>query len=197
MASPVSLLRTLVRLVRRVRFRLGGRSFTHVPGVMGLWPQLAGAGTMSLGRGVVFRGLRTPVRLEVARGGELDVGPDVFINDGVNIYAARRVTIGAHTKIADGAMVYDPDFHPVGPDQAIPVAPVSIGRNVWIGARAMVLAGAEVGDHAVIAAGAVVRGPVPARSVVAGSPARVIRTFDCADDWVRPPPPFRPRPCSS
>jgi len=50
----------------------------------------------------------------------------------------------------------------------------------------MVLAGSEIGDHAVIAAGAVVRGRVPPRSVVAGSPAKVVRTFDCADDWVRP-----------
>jgi acetyltransferase-like isoleucine patch superfamily enzyme len=50
----------------------------------------------------------------------------------------------------------------------------------------MVLAGSEIGDHAVIAAGAVVRGRVPPRSVVAGSPAKVVRTFECADDWVRP-----------
>jgi len=186
MASPVSLLRSLVRLTRRLRFRLQGRAFTHVPGVMGHWPQLVGSGAMSLGPGVVFRSFRTPVRLEAGSGAELTVGHAVFINDGVNIFAARRVAIGAHTKIGDGAVVYDTDFHAVDPGQAISVEPVSIGRNVWIGARAMVLAGAQVGDHAVIAAGSVVRGSVPARSVVAGSPARVIRTFDCDDDWVRP-----------
>lgn len=186
MASPVSLLRSLVRLIRRLRFRLEGRSFTHVPGVMGRWPQLVGSGAMSLGPGVVFRSFRTPVRLEAGHGGELTLGPGVFINDGVNIFAARRVAIGAHTKIGDGAMVYDTDFHPVDPGQVIPVEPVSIGRNVWIGARVMVLAGAQVGDHAVIAAGSVVRGTIPARSVVAGVPAKVIRMFDCADDWIRP-----------
>ncbi len=186
MPPPLSLLRSLVRLTRRLRFRLQGRAFTHVPGVMGRWPQLTGTGTMSLGPGVVFRSFRTPVRLEAGHGAELTVGPGVFINDGVNIFAARRVAIGAHTKIGDGAVVYDTDFHPVDPGRGIPVEPVTIGRNVWIGARAMVLAGAQVGDHAVIAAGSVVRGTVPARSVVAGSPAKVIRTFECADDWVRP-----------
>lgn len=186
MASPVALLRSLVRCARRLRFRLEGRAFTHVPGVMGRWPQLAGAGTLSFGPGVVFRSFRTPVRLEAGHGAELTVGPNVFINDGVNIYAARQVSIGEHTKIGDGAMVYDTDFHPVSPGQVIPVEPVTIGRNVWIGARAMVLAGTQVGDHAVIAAGSVVRGNVPARAIVAGSPAKVIRTFDCPDDWVRP-----------
>ena len=181
-----SLLRGIARAVRRARFRLQGRSFAHVPGVIGGLPYLGGDGALSFGPGVVFRSTRSPARLRCETGAELAIGDDVFINDAVTIVAARRVTVGAHTKIGDGAMVYDTDFHPVSPDQPTRVAPVSIGRNVWIGARAMVLAGAEVGDHAVIAAGAVVRGRVPPRSVVAGSPAKVVRTFECADDWVRP-----------
>jgi len=181
-----SLLRAAARAVRRARFRLQGRSFAHVPGVIGGWPFVGGNGAVSFGPGVVFRSTRSPARLRSEAGAELTVGDGVFINDGVTIVAARRVTIGRDTKLGDGAMVYDTDFHPVGPDQPTRVAPVSIGRNVWIGARAMVLAGSEIGDHAVIAAGAVVRGRVPPRSVVAGSPAKVVRTFDCADDWVRP-----------
>lgn len=184
--SPVSLLRSLVRLGRRLRFRLRGHRFPHVPGVMGRWPYLAGNGTLTLGPRVIFRSIRTQIRLEVAANAELNVGADVFINDGVNIYAARSVTIGADTLVGDWAMIYDTDFHPVSPDQPPVVAPVTIGRNVWIGARAMVLAGSSIGDHSVIAAGCIVRGHVPPRSIVAGSPARVVRSFECPDDWVRP-----------
>lgn len=42
-----------------------------------------------------------------------------------------------------------------------------------------------IGDHAVIAAGSVVNGKIPARSVAAGIPARVVKTFDAPDGWVR------------
>jgi acetyltransferase-like isoleucine patch superfamily enzyme len=54
-------------------------------------------------------------------------------------------------------------------------APVRIGDDVWIGARAVILPGVTVGDHAVIGAGAVVREDVPAWAIVAGVPAKVIR----------------------
>jgi acetyltransferase-like isoleucine patch superfamily enzyme len=61
-----------------------------------------------------------------------------------------------------------------------------IEDNVWIGRAAIVLPGVTVGRHSVVAAGAIVVDDVPPRSVVAGSPARVVSTFDCPDDWVRP-----------
>jgi len=56
-------------------------------------------------------------------------------------------------------------------------APIVIGRNVWIGSNAIVLPGVTVGDNAVIAAASVVTKDVPADTVVAGSPARVLRTL--------------------
>lgn len=59
-------------------------------------------------------------------------------------------------------------------------APIHIGRNVWIGANATVLPGVTIGDHAVIAAGAVVTKDVPANTVVGGVPAKVIRMMDGA-----------------
>ena len=55
------------------------------------------------------------------------------------------------------------------------VAPITIGNNVWIGAHATVLAGVTIGDNAVIAAGAVVNRDIPADTVAAGVPAKVIR----------------------
>ena len=54
--------------------------------------------------------------------------------------------------------------------------PVIIGKNVWIGDHATLLPGVTVGDGAIIAAGAVVTKDVPPRAIVAGVPAKVIRT---------------------
>ena len=59
------------------------------------------------------------------------------------------------------------DMHP---------APIVIGRNVWIGSNATVLPGVTIGDDAVVAAASVVTKDVPEKSVVVGSPARVVRS---------------------
>lgn len=58
------------------------------------------------------------------------------------------------------------------------IAPIVIGRDVWIGSGAILLPGVHVGDGAVVAAGAVVRADVPARTIVAGVPARIIKKVD-------------------
>lgn len=53
--------------------------------------------------------------------------------------------------------------------------PISIGNNVWIGDKATILGGISIGDGAIVAANAVVTKDVPAYSVVAGNPARIIK----------------------
>lgn len=55
-------------------------------------------------------------------------------------------------------------------------ANVSIGDDVWIGARAIVLPGTTIGDGAIVAAGSVVRSSVPAMAIVAGMPAKIVST---------------------
>jgi acetyltransferase-like isoleucine patch superfamily enzyme len=60
-------------------------------------------------------------------------------------------------------------------DQGTTERGIVIGDDVWIGAKATILDGAVVGRHSVIAAGAVVRGQFPERSVLAGVPARLVR----------------------
>ena len=57
-------------------------------------------------------------------------------------------------------------------------AKVTLGKNVWVGAHATILPGVTVGDNAVIAAGAVVTKDVPANTVAAGVPAKIIKTID-------------------
>jgi acetyltransferase-like isoleucine patch superfamily enzyme len=57
--------------------------------------------------------------------------------------------------------------------QPVIAAPIRIGRDVWLGANAVIMAGVSIGDGAVVAAGAVVREDVPEFTVVAGVPATV------------------------
>lgn len=55
---------------------------------------------------------------------------------------------------------------------------ITIGRNVWVGLNAIILKGTEIGDNSVVGAGAVVRGKFPANCVIAGNPAKVVKTFE-------------------
>lgn len=65
------------------------------------------------------------------------------------------------------------DGHPVT-DQAMDEADVVIGNDVWLGTRAIVLPGARIGDGAIIGAGALVRGEIPAMAIAVGVPAKVV-----------------------
>jgi acetyltransferase-like isoleucine patch superfamily enzyme len=60
--------------------------------------------------------------------------------------------------------------------QPIDAKPIKIGRDVWLGANSIILAGVTIGDGAVVAAGAVVRKDVPAYAIVAGVPAEIKKT---------------------
>ncbi|WP_395743769.1 acyltransferase [Prosthecobacter sp.] len=154
--------------------------------VSGRWPVIRNLGTFRLGSGVCFRSFRTKTRIDVLKNATLTIGDGCFINDGVNICCSISITLGPYVKIADWAVVYDTDFHPIDPSTPVHSESVTVGKNVWIGARAMILPGSTIGDHSIIAAGAIVRGAIPPRSIAAGIPAKVIKTFDCPDDWVRP-----------
>lgn len=101
-----------------------------------------------------------------------------YLNYNVTILDTSPVIIGDGCLIAPH-VVLSCASHPVDPRQrseGIEISrPITIGRNVWIGAHATVCGGVTVGDNTVIGAGAVVLHDIPANSVVAGVPARVIR----------------------
>lgn len=93
------------------------------------------------------------------------------------------VTIGNHTILAQNIVVsglnhnYEDVRSPVH-QQGINVAPICIDDEVWIGANVTVTAGVQIGRHSVVAAGSVVTKDIPAYSVAAGNPARVIKRYD-------------------
>ncbi|HWL64773.1 MAG TPA: acyltransferase [Actinomycetota bacterium] len=111
----------------------------------------------------------------VSENGELSIGSGVLINSGVSVLCWDSVTIGDDCSFAFDSVVMDTDFHRIRPGQAGVTAPVVIGNHVWVGARATILKGVTIGDGAIVAAGSIVTHDVPARALVAGVPAGVIR----------------------
>lgn len=114
---------------------------------------------------------------------ELVIGDRVSINYRNLISAAVSVRIGDDTMIAGNVSIFDNLSHPTSParrlakDRLRPdeAAPVTIGRNVWIGMNSLIMRGVTIGDHAIVAAGSVVTKSVPPATLVGGNPARVIR----------------------
>lgn len=121
--------------------------------------------------------LDSPPSLYVAPGAELTIGDDVFLNFGCSIQADLSITIGDRTMIGDRATIMDTTYHEVAPGQGVVRAPVVIGDAVWVAHGATVLPGVTIGEGSVVAAGAVVTRDVPPGVVVAGVPARVVRSI--------------------
>jgi len=106
------------------------------------------------------------------------IGKNVFINHDCTFLDIGGITIEDDVLVGPKVSLITEE-HPLNPAErkALLVKPVVIKQNAWIGAGATVLAGVTVGENAVVAAGAVVTKDVPANTVVAGIPAKVIRTI--------------------
>lgn len=117
------------------------------------------------------------VRLECFRGGSIFLGNGTYLNRNTEIIAAKEVAIGRNCLISWDVLIMDTNQHGLG-GQSPAARPVKIGDRVWIGARAVILPGVTIGDGAVIGAAAVVTKDVPPHTVVAGNPARIIRTLE-------------------
>ena len=109
---------------------------------------------------------------------------DVVIGDhtriGLHNTIIGPVSIGNHVNLAQGITVtaLNHNFKDPGKridEQGVSTNPVTIGNDIWIGANAVILPGVTIGDHSVVAAGAVVTKDVPPHSLVAGVPAKVIK----------------------
>ena len=109
---------------------------------------------------------------------------DVIIGDhtriGLHNTIIGPVTIGCHVNLAQGITVTALNHNFEDSDkrideQGISTTPVIIEDDIWIGANAVILPGVTIGNHSVVAAGAVVTKNVPPHSLVAGVPAKIIK----------------------
>jgi acetyltransferase-like isoleucine patch superfamily enzyme len=106
----------------------------------------------------------------------LRVGSHTYLNAGASITCGLDTWIGSGCAIAPGASIMDNDTHTLVVDGAERphAAPLRMNDNCWIGTGAVILKGVEIGEGSVVAAGAVVVDDVPANTVAAGVPARVV-----------------------
>ena len=165
-------LRWLNAQVRLRHCRLGRR--------VTVWgnPHVTATGEIALGDRVTVHSFLSRVQLSAGPGARLTVGDDTYINNGSVLSARRSVTVGERCQIATGVILMDADFHAVGDlDAPGKAAPIVIEDDVWLATRAVVLKGVTVGRGAVVAAGAVVTKDVPPHTLVAGVPARPIRSL--------------------
>lgn len=172
----------VLRLFLRFHGVEGGRDIQSAGGL----PAVCNEGTMQFGDHVVIRSPHHRIELHSSPGARLVIGAGSYLNQGCTLAATRSIEIGERCLIGEFVAIHDTNFHAVQPSQPVKSAPVHIGHNVWIGHRAIILAGVTIGDHAVIGAGAVVTKDVPARHVVGGNPAKLIRVLECPDAWRRP-----------
>jgi acetyltransferase-like isoleucine patch superfamily enzyme len=131
-----------------------------------------------------------PMHADVRGDPIITIGDRCTLGKGIGIVGHERIEIG--DDIWTGHYVYITDQNHGYEDLSLPIgtqmwqnAPVSIGSGSWLGHGCVVLPGVQVGEHVVIAAGAVVADDVPDRCVVAGVPARIVRRHVDGEGWVR------------
>lgn len=111
-------------------------------------------------------------------GTHIEAGANLFINYNCTIIDVAKVTIGDNCQIAPNVAIYTAG-HPIYPSTRNSGyeygKAVTIGNNVWIGGNSVICPGVQIGDNTVIGAGSVVTKDIPAWTVAAGNPCRVIR----------------------
>ena len=112
-------------------------------------------------------------------GPDITVGRNVFVNQNCTFYDLGGLDIGDDVMIGPNVSLIT-SGHPLKPSQrrsGVTAKPIVIERNVWIAAGVIIVGGVTVGENAVVAAGSVVTKDVPANTLVAGNPARVIHSI--------------------
>jgi maltose O-acetyltransferase len=113
-------------------------------------------------------------------GWNITLGDEVYLNAGCVLLDCAPITIGARSMLGPGVQLCAVT-HPLDPDERRSRletgVPIVLGENVWIGAGVVVGPGVTIGDGSVVGAGSVVLRDVPAGVLVAGNPARVMRSL--------------------
>jgi acetyltransferase-like isoleucine patch superfamily enzyme len=160
-----------------------GRNFRLIGGI----PLLMGNPMrIRIGDDVTISGVTTFVGSKIADSPFLDIGSGTHIGYQTAIVTGRGVHIGQHVLIANRVFIAADDLHPIDavarrsnrPPAPEDVREIWIEDDAWIGEGATVLKGVRIGKGAVVGAQAVVTKDVSAYTIVAGNPARVVKTLE-------------------
>lgn len=110
-------------------------------------------------------------------GKNITIGKNVFINSGCHFQDQGGITIKDGALIGHNVTLATLN-HGIAPEDrhSLYPAPIVIGENVWIGSGSVIVPGVTIGENSVVGAGSVVTKDVPANTIVAGAPAKSIRT---------------------
>jgi acetyltransferase-like isoleucine patch superfamily enzyme len=142
-------------------------------------------GRLTLGAGVL---LEPGVWITAPGHARVRIGEGSFLNRNVMVAAHELVEIGDHCMLANGCFVSDASHRYADLEQPITwqgfesKGPTRIGDNCWLGANVVVTSGVRIGERCVIGANSVVTADIPAFSIAAGAPARVLRRIDHAGE---------------
>jgi acetyltransferase-like isoleucine patch superfamily enzyme len=120
--------------------------------------------------------LQERVLIVVHPGATLHIGEGTYVGPGCELHAMEAVEVGADCLLAGEVILIDHDhvFDLASPvrEKEHTTGAVSVGDGCWLGTRAVLTRGSQVGRHCVVGAGAVVTGPIPDGSIATGIPAR-------------------------
>lgn len=140
--------------------------------------------TLLMGYGWIVFKKKVPVLgfFKVENPRNVELGNNVGINSGVYILAHNKIKIGDNVVLSANCMIIDTGLDVSQFATRFPVPHiesfVEIKEYVWVGAGAIILPGVTIGERSIIAAGSIVTKDVPAYSVVAGNPAKVIQKLN-------------------
>lgn len=127
---------------------------------------------MSLGKGSL---------ISVLPNGNLIVGENVGIGCNCQVVCHNRIVIGDNTIFGPNVMLFDHnhqyDLTTGVKPRKFDVGEITIGKNCWLGSGCTILKDVHIGDNSVVAAGSVVTKDIPSGTVVAGIPARIIKSI--------------------
>lgn len=130
------------------------------------------------------------------QGGSITIGESCYLGQGSRIWSAAGIAIGHRVLISHNVNIHDTNGHPLDArerhlhymniiqeghpragDLDVKAEPITIGDDVWIGFNSIILKGVTIGPQVIIAAGSVITKDIPPAVMVAGNPAKVIKTL--------------------
>lgn len=174
--------RHIVTARYRHRFKAFGNQSLLAPDITLLSPQFISIGNNTS----IMRHCILEAYAEVHSRPNLIIGNDVSFGEYSHVTCTHRIEIGDGLLTGRFVLITDNGHGNSSIDEAdiLPIlrpvhsnGPIKIGKNVWIGDKATILSNVTIGDGAVIAANAVVTKDVPAYTIVAGCPAKIVKTI--------------------